>query len=136
MTDRQKIAEKLSEYGLRPTAQRIAVYAYLSEHPTHPNAETIYEAVQSENPSFSRTTVYNSVHALEQAGLIRSIRIDATQLRYDATTLDHGHFRCRVCGKIVDFALPESVRKLCPSQFEVEMLDVDVTGVCEDCKNG
>ena len=52
----QEIAAALTEKGLRPTQQRIAIYDYLLRHPTHPTVDTIYRAVLERFPTFSRTT--------------------------------------------------------------------------------
>lgn len=68
--DTRTLAAALSAAGLRPTQQRIAVYAYLLAHPTHPTADTIYQAMAAEYPTFSRTTIYNSLRALSAAGLM------------------------------------------------------------------
>ena len=73
----QKIVEIFKERNFRATPQRIAVYKYLREHPTHPDVDEIYKAVLADNPAFSRTTVYNSLQALEKEGLIQSVKIDS-----------------------------------------------------------
>ena len=76
----QKIVEIFKERNFRATPQRIAVYKYLREHPTHPDVDEIYKAVLADNPAFSRTTVYNSLQALEKEGLIQSVKIDSGKI--------------------------------------------------------
>ena len=57
-------ATRLQAHGVRPTPQRLAVYEYLLTHRTHPSADAIYEAISPVYPTFSRTTIYNSLKAL------------------------------------------------------------------------
>ena len=132
--DTRTLAAALSAAGLRPTQQRIAVYAYLLAHPTHPPADTIYQAMAAEYPTFSRTTIYNSLRALAGAGLIRTLTIEAEEQRFDGTAADHGHFRCSACGEIFDFPLEEEkLAALCPEGYEVQVRDVYLQGRCPAC---
>lgn len=130
----QEIAATLSAKGLRPTQQRIAVYQYLLDHPIHPTADTIYRALLPVYPSFSRTTIYNSLHTLLHARLIRVVNIEAEEQRFDGNPEDHGHFKCSHCGKLYDFTLsPELLGELCPSGFHAEVRDVFLNGICAGC---
>lgn len=132
--DAQQIARILQEKGLRPTQQRIAVYSYLLDHPIHPTADTIYTALIQTYPTFSRTTIYNSLHALVNAGLIRTVHMDAEEQRFDGNVLDHGHFKCRVCDKLYDFLVsPETLSSLCPKGFFPDVNDIYITGLCPSC---
>ena len=110
----QEIAAALTEKGLRPTQQRIAIYDYLLRHPTHPTVDTIYRAVLERFPTFSRTTIYNSLHALVDAGLIRTVTIEPEEQRFDGNAADHAHFKCCGCGSIYDFDLDDqAVQSIC-----------------------
>ena len=130
-----ELAAMLNARGVRPTQQRIAVYGYLIDHSTHPTADTIYHALAREYPTFSRTTIYNSLRALIEARLIRPVLIDAEEQRFDGNPLDHGHFKCVRCGEIYDFDLDAPVlRQMCPPGFRAEIQDVYYTGVCADCE--
>lgn len=124
----------LIAHGVRPTRQRLAVYAYLLEHRTHPNADSIYCALSAEDPRFSRTTVYNSLHCLAKAGLIRELPLDSEEQRFDGGMEDHGHFCCTSCGAILDFPLsPATVRRLSPKGCRADRIEVIVHGRCADC---
>lgn len=130
----REIAELLSAHHLRPTQQRIAVYQYLDTHRTHPTADTIYQALVAQFPTFSRTTIYNSLHSLADAGLIRTVNIEAEEQRFDGNAADHGHFRCRCCGRLFDFDIEQqALKRMCPPGFQAEVQDVFLNGVCADC---
>ena len=118
--DHNKISAELRQNGICPTQQRIAVYEYLIQHRTHPTADTVYQALVKEQPSLSRTTVYNTVNALAKAGLIRVVTIDADEQHFDAGVEDHGHFRCSHCGTLYDFPLTaDTVHPLLPDGFRL-----------------
>lgn len=89
----EKIAKCLSEHGLRVTPQRISVYRFLRENPIHPSADTVYRHIVKKYPSFSRTTVYNTLNALVESGLIITVKLDDKEQRYDGNAEFHGHFR-------------------------------------------
>jgi len=127
-------ARILQDSGLRPTPQRVAVFEYLDTHRTHPSADAIYEALLPTYPSFSRTTIYNTLKALMQAGLIRVVTIDPNEQHFDGNPLDHGHCRCEVCGKLTDFIIPDGrIADLLPDGFSVSRSDVFFTGRCREC---
>ncbi len=131
-TDHVKL---LQEHGVRPTAQRLAVYEYLLTHRTHPSADAIYEALLPQYPSFSRTTIYNSLKALMQAGLIRVVTIDPMEQHFDGDAADHGHCRCERCGQLFDFTFPaQSIADCIPDGFAVKRQDVFFTGLCKACR--
>ena len=130
----QEIAALLSQRGVRPTQQRIEVYRYLMDHPIHPSADTIYQALSAEYPSFARTTIYNSLRSLTKAGLVRPVLIEPEEQRFDGNPADHGHFKCLRCGEIYDFPLdPELLNQLCPQGYCTESQDVYYTGICARC---
>ena len=130
------IAQMMGDRGLRPTTQRVAVYDYLYRNRIHPSAEMVYDALVTQYPTFSRTTVYNSLHALVQAGLVQELAMDTEERRYDADVALHGHFHCHGCGGIADFALDESVvQSLVPDGFAVQNQGIYFSGLCPACRS-
>ncbi|MBQ3068747.1 MAG: transcriptional repressor [Clostridia bacterium] len=128
-------ARRLQERGIRPTPQRLAVYDYLLTHRTHPTADAIFEALSPQYPSFSRTTIYNSVKALMDAGLVRVVTIDPSEQHFDGDPLDHGHCRCEQCGRLFDFEMPDGLlAPLIPEGFTVNRQDIFFSGLCQDCR--
>ncbi len=128
-------ARVLQEHGVRPTPQRLAVYDYLLTHRTHPSADAIYEELSPIYPSFSRTTIYNSLKALMQAGLIRVVTIDPMEQHFDGDAVDHGHCRCQQCGRLFDVPLPpDLLETLIPDGFAVTQQDVFFVGKCKNCR--
>ena len=80
----KEITELFKQNGIKATAQRIAVYKYLYENRIHPDVDTVYKNMVKDNPSFSKTTVYNCLQALTDSGLIIPVVIESEKIRYDA----------------------------------------------------
>lgn len=127
------IADIFKQKGIKATPQRIAVYNFLVENRIHPDVETVYSNVVKDNPSFSKTTVYNCLQILADCGLLIPVKIDNEKIRYDADTSFHGHFRCERCGKIYDFKCDDTkVSDL--NSFEIRQKDVYYSGLCSCCR--
>ncbi len=130
--DTREIIDLFKEKGLKATPQRIAVYNFLVENPVHPDVETVYQSMIMDNPSFSKTTVYNCLQALTDCGLLIPVKIDNEKIRYDADTSFHGHFKCDCCGRIYDFkCFDEKVSGI--DNFKIKQRDVYYSGLCSCC---
>ena len=130
----EQIISLFKEKHFRATPQRIAVYKYVYGHRTHPDASRIYENVLKNNPSFSKTTVYNALRSLCESGFLIPVTIDGDKTHYDANVHFHGHFICSECGEIYDFSVPEpDVNGL--DGFTITRKDDYYSGICPDCNN-
>jgi len=77
----EAIKRFLEGSGLRCTPQRYAVMAFLMEHAGHPTAAEILKAVNRVDPRTSRTTTYNNLRDLVQAGLVRAVAVEGRAIR-------------------------------------------------------
>ena len=87
-------ADWLSGAGLRPTRQRIALAQLLigdGQH-RHVTAESLFADVQNHGESVSLATVYNTLRAFCEAGLIQEVMVDGAKSHFDTNTHDHPHF--------------------------------------------
>lgn len=129
-----RILEMIHRHGVRPSAQRIAVLSYVANTDSHPTADEIYAGVSRLFPSMSRTTVYNSLHVLVDAGLVKELDIESGNRHYDlAPQPQHGHFICRLCGRIIDMAYPPALADSTADGSLIESIDVCFKGVCPEC---
>lgn len=102
---------------------------------SHPTADDIYVALAPKYPSLSRTTVYNSLRALTEAGLVRELEIESGSKHYDfARQAQHSHFICNQCGRIYDMDIPAGLENSTLSGFSVESIDVFFKGTCPRCR--
>ncbi|WP_261781981.1 Fur family transcriptional regulator [Rhodococcus sp. BP-316] len=123
--------------ALRVTRPRLAVLDAVHEHP-HADTDTVYGAVRATLPDVSRQAVYDVLHALTTAGLVRRIQPSGSVSRYESRIGDnHHHVVCRACGTIADVecAVGEAPC-LTPSEshgFVVDEAEVIYWGLCENC---
>lgn len=132
----EDIAARLSAKGIRPSVQRMAILKYLSEHKTHPTVDMMYTALSPHIPTLSKTTVYNTVKQLAEYELIQSIQIEDGEVRYDADTSDHIHFKCLSCGKVYDiFEHAPVTSGIIPDGFIVQKTQTNLWGICPSCQD-
>ena len=94
----------LGTAGLRPTRQRVALAALLvgdGEH-RHVTAESLFAAAQEGGERVSLATVYNTLRAFCEAGLMHEITVDGTKSYFDTNTHDHPHFYWEDSGTLTD----------------------------------
>lgn len=127
-------AEKLRTFGIRPSVHRMAIYRYLDEKRNHPTAEMIYQALSPENPTLSRTTVYNTLKLFVSLNAAQEVIIEDGEMRYDADIAPHAHFKCSKCGAIHDFFfVPQEHLPTLSSKFKIHEIHVNYRGLCPDC---
>ena len=124
--------ELLNEKHIRLSGLRVKILDYLLTHRTHPTIDEIYGELIKDNPTLSKTTVYNTVKVLEENGLAKAVTIDGDRVHYDGDVSYHGHFLCKTCNKIYDFDTSDVPVKL-PEGFAAETADVYCTGNCSNC---
>jgi len=133
----KRTAAFLAEKGIRPSYQRLRIYGALAGTKEHPSAETIYRELLPEIPSLSRTTVYSTLALFTRHGLAVQIPIDGEEMRYDADTSEHGHFRCSSCGRVFDFPIAKgSLAPELPAGFKAEIVQLFCVGTCAACAAG
>lgn len=119
--------------GVRRTAQRFFVLEHLLARRDHATAEELCAALNERHPQASRATVYNTLNALVEAGLVREVALDGTAARYDANLEPHHHYICDNCGRVEDvewFDLPEAAAK----NRSVRAFEVILRGKCKKCR--
>ena len=84
----------LTRGGLRPTRQRLALATVLigDGRDRHVTAESLHESVHSHGDSVSLATVYNTLKAFCDAGLMQEVTVDGSKSYFDTKTHDHPHF--------------------------------------------
>ncbi|MDR2652361.1 MAG: transcriptional repressor [Prevotellaceae bacterium] len=127
--------ERLQEFNIKPSLQRIAVMNYLLENYTHPTADTIFNGLYQYIPTLSKTTVYNTLKLLVKHGAIIEITIDDKNVRYDADIIQHAHFKCINCGCVHDIPIKKSklmtTKKI--GNLEITESQLYYKGYCEKC---
>ncbi|MEV0159570.1 Fur family transcriptional regulator [Nonomuraea fuscirosea] len=95
-------AEELRGAGLRVTAARVALLDTVREG-DHLGVEAIADGVRERVGHVSLQAVYEALHALTAAGLVRRIEPAGSPARYEGRVGDnHHHIVCRSCGAVAD----------------------------------
>jgi Fe2+ or Zn2+ uptake regulation protein len=133
------VRQALEAAGCRYTAQRAAVFDYLSQVESHPTAEEVYQAVRRRLPRISLATVYKALEALAEAHLATKLTNGDGSARYDCRAEDHYHLRDVESGEIRDLPVefdpqllskidPDLVKKLSSDGFHVTGYRLEVLG--------
>jgi Fur family peroxide stress response transcriptional regulator len=133
--DAEAIKRCLEGRGLRCTAQRFSVMAFLMDHKGHPTAAEIFQAVNHVDPRSSRATTYNNLRDLVKAGLVREVAVEGRAARFDAKGMRHHHFICDRCGNVEDmewFNVPRPASRSLGKRIlrECELI---FRGLCTKC---
>jgi len=123
--------------ALRVTRPRLAVLGAVHTNP-HADTDSIIGAVRNELPEVSHQAVYDSLHMLTAAGLVRRIQPHGLVARYESRVGDnHHHVVCRSCGVIadVDCAVGHAPCLTASDDhgFVIDEAEVIYWGLCSDC---
>lgn len=119
----------LAAGGLRPTRQRMSLASLLvgDGMNRHVTAEGLYAAARDAGEKVSLATVYNTLRAFCEAGIMHEITVDAGRSYFDTRMDDHPHFFWEGENRISDAPVEElelvSVPKA-PEGTEVSRVDV------------
>lgn len=114
---------------MRPTRQRLALATLLvgDGENRHVTAESLYEAAHASGESVSLATVYNTLKAFCDAGLLREITIDGSKSYFDTDISDHPHYYWEDTGAFTDAPVEElQIRNLPPAPQGSTISGVDV----------
>ncbi|MDW4550812.1 Fur family transcriptional regulator [Defluviimonas sp. D31] len=94
----------LARAGLRPTRQRLSLATLLvgDGKDRHVTAESLHAAASAAGEPVSLATVYNTLRAFCEAGLINEISVDGSRSYFDTRLDDHPHFFWEEEGRLVD----------------------------------
>ena len=86
--------EWLSRGGLRPTRQRLVLAALLvgDGEDRHVTAESLFALADQSGEKVSLATVYNTLRAFCEAGLMNEVVVDGSKSYFDTRMDDHPHF--------------------------------------------
>lgn len=119
----------LTGAGLRPTRQRVTLAALLigdGQH-RHVTAESLFEAAKAQGEAVSLATVYNTLRAFCDAGLMQEVTVDGSKSYFDTNTHDHPHFFWEDDGKLTDAPSEDLVIAQLPDAPQgAEIASVDV----------
>ena len=124
-----KVQERLKLYGLRPTRARTRIGMMLLDKPKHLSAEQVHLKLKQKGYTISKATVYNTLNAFAECGIVSEVTIDPSRTYYDSTTKHHHHFYNVDTGQLMDIATDdicvENIPRL-PDNTEIQDLEIVV----------
>ncbi|AWD21299.1 iron response transcriptional regulator IrrA [Pseudogemmobacter blasticus] len=119
----------LDRGNLRPTRQRLALASLLvgDGENRHVTAESLYEMAGAAGEKVSLATVYNTLRAFCDAGLMNEVVVDGARSYFDTRMDDHPHFFWEDTGTLTDAPKDELTISALPAPPEgTEISRVDV----------
>ena len=133
-----EVTDILRQNKKKVTPQRLAVYAALAATTEHPTAETLYKELRPNYPTMSLATVYKSLDAFCEIGIVRELNVGEEAFRYDADISAHPHVRCIACDKVADVpiaSLPSLDKNVASvTGYRIVSQQMNFFGYCPKCQ--
>lgn len=129
MTAMERGTQWLARGDLRPTRQRLLLASLLvgDGMDRHATAEWLYAAALEAGEKVSLATVYNTLRAFSEAGLLQEVLVDGNRSYFDTRMDDHPHFYWEDTAEMTD-AAPEDLQIAAlpqpPAGMEIARVDV------------
>jgi Fe2+ or Zn2+ uptake regulation protein len=122
---------------LRVTAARVALLEAV-RHGDHLGADALATGVRDRVGHVSLQAIYEALHALTEAGLIRRIEPPGSPARFEGRVGDnHHHVVCRSCGVVADVDCAVGTAPCLTASddhgFAIDEAEVVYWGLCSDC---
>lgn len=135
----EMLKEKLRSAGMRITSPRLAVLAAVYRG-GHLSADAIAVEAGKRLGTLSHQAVYDNLHALLEAGLVRRIEPANAPALYEARVGDnHHHLICSQCGRIEDvdciLGRRPCLEPAATHGFVILEAEVTFWGICPGCQS-
>lgn len=133
----ERILTLLRRDGGRVTTARRAVVGALLTSSDHVSAEQLAETVQAEHPDVHLSTVYRTLDAFEELGVVTHVHLGHGRAIYHLTDQIHHHAVCEGCRAVIH--LPDGLfgdlqaRLADDFGFALDAHHFALVGHCADC---
>ena len=126
----------LRSANVRPTKQRLALAGLLVGDGCnrHVTAESLYLSASDSGAKVSLATVYNTLRAFCDAGLMNEVTVDGHRSYFDTRVDEHPHYYWEASGELTDApkaAVAFAKEPEAPSGASVTRVDV-IIRICEN----
>ena len=141
MLTQQQLVERMREWAVRVTPQRLAIAEVVLNSSDHPTVQQIYDRVKGHFPSMTLATIYSTLGVLQKSGLIQELPFQKMS-RYEPNMEPHVNLVCIECENVIDAETNHDVESVvvglrqqiaAKSDFEVAWQRVDFYGLCPRC---
>lgn len=100
----ERLTRALRKAGVRITRQRAVLLDVLAAADDHPDAVELHRRAEAQVPGISLSTVYRTLTALEEQGVILRHQFEGTPARFEHGEADHHDHMIDVdSGEVVEF---------------------------------
>ena len=138
----EQASKAIREAGGRMTAQRRLIIELLAESDSHLDAEAVYHIAHERDAQISMATVYRTLNALEDAGLLqqRYLSRDHERKYYEPLHAESEyHFTCRICKRVIPFQsqLIQNLKAKLEVELGVSVMNACICfdGLCPECRD-
>jgi Fur family ferric uptake transcriptional regulator len=127
----------LKRSGKRVTSQRALILEIIQQGKGHLDADEIYRRARAIQPRLSLSTVYRTLKAFKEPGLIEELHFDETHHHYEMkSSRKHHHLVCLGCGKVIEFQYSLKLKRSVPEAKDFEIVDAELrlAGYCPQCR--
>jgi Fur family ferric uptake transcriptional regulator len=129
----------LKKSGRRVTSQRALILEIIQQGKGHLDADEIYRRGRAVQPRLSLSTVYRTLRAFKEPGLIEELHFDDSHHHYEMKSArKHHHLVCLGCGKVIEFRYPldRYLKRSVPEIKDFEIVDAELrlSGYCSQCR--
>lgn len=137
MEENIHLAELLRERKLKATPTRLDVLSVISDY----NKAIPFSEIQHALHGFDRVTLYRTLHALVDNGIIHKALIDEKETFFamcsknctsDTHNHKHIHFKCSRCQAVTCVQTVNPISLSIPGHL-IEDFEIEATGVCASC---
>ena len=128
-TEAVRATDWLARGGLRPTRQRLALARLLvgDGQDRHVTAESLFALTGGAGEKVSLATVYNTLRAFCEAGLVNEVVVDGARSYFDTRVENHPHFYWEDTHALTDAPADEvTIAALPAAPLGTEIARVDV----------
>jgi Fe2+ or Zn2+ uptake regulation protein len=124
--------------GRVTTARRAVLAVFLDPEAEHLTAEEVAARVQADHPDIHLSTVYRTLEALEEMGLVSHVHLGHGPSTYHLAGRPHHHAVCQGCGQVVELpadtlkALDRRLRQ--DHDFALDVQHFALVGRCAACR--
>lgn len=140
MANETRIKDLLKRFDLRKTPTRTQILELYLQHDYALAHRDIEDALSTQ---FDRVTIYRTLHAFEEKGLIHRVYDGSSAIKYaicgvscsaDEHDHNHVHFTCTTCQKTYCLEHTDVPKIKLPQDFEADDVFLFARGTCEHCK--
>lgn len=134
------VSALLKKHGLKNTRQRSAILKILSKQKTPIAADELYIELQKVDVSINLSTVYRTLDAMCEKGLVRQASVSSdSRTVFELTRAEHCHYLiCVNCKKIIPLSncpLKEYESAIASeTNYEITGHRLDIYGHCPACQ--